>query len=141
MIRRDDQRIQLHIVGKGAKERETLVPSSLTADVLALCGDRPAEAALFVTASGRRLGPRGVNHLIKGVAKRAHVTSKVSPHWLRHAHASHALSRGASVAVVAKTLGHENVATTSIYLHAMPGEASGDSLDPDVWAAEELTNG
>ena len=48
---------------------------------------------------------------------------------------------GASVAVVAKTLGHENVATTSTYLHAMPGEASGDSLDPDVWAPEELTNG
>jgi len=49
----------------------------------------------------------------------------LSPHWLRHAHASHALDRGATVAVVRETLGHSSIAVTSRYLHAKPGESSG----------------
>ena len=35
--------------------------------------------------------------------------------------------------MVAQTLGHESVSTTSAYVHAKPGIASGDKLDPDVW--------
>ncbi|MGA2715426.1 MAG: site-specific integrase [Bryobacteraceae bacterium] len=45
-------------------------------------------------------------------------------HWLRHAHASHALDRGAPIHLVQATLGHRSVATTSQYLHARPGESS-----------------
>lgn len=48
----------------------------------------------------------------------------VSPHWLRHAHASHALDRGAPIHLVQATLGHSSVATTSRYFHARPGESS-----------------
>jgi integrase/recombinase XerD len=43
----------------------------------------------------------------------------VSPHWLRHAHGSHAIERGASLSEA--TLGHRNIATTSGYLHARAG--------------------
>ncbi|MEP0755582.1 site-specific integrase [Trichocoleus sp. Lan] len=49
---------------------------------------------------------------------------KVSPHWLRHAHASHSLDRGAPIHLVQATLGHESVATTSRYLHARPNDSS-----------------
>ena len=51
-------------------------------------------------------------------------------------HASHALDRGAPLSLVAGTLGHANVATTSVYLHAKPGTSSGDQLDPKVWEAK-----
>ena len=44
----------------------------------------------------------------------------MSPHWLRHAHATHALERGAPIHLVAATLGHASVATTGKYLHARP---------------------
>jgi integrase len=44
----------------------------------------------------------------------------VSPHWLRHAHGSHAIERGASLPEVQAKLGHGNIATTSGYLHARP---------------------
>jgi len=39
-------------------------------------------------------------------------------------HASHALERGASVALVRDTLGHASIATTSKYLHAKPTDRS-----------------
>ncbi len=55
------------------------------------------------------------------------------PHWLRHAHGSHALDRGASLAEVQSTLGHANVATTSGYLHARPDSSSGLYLDEGIF--------
>ena len=47
-----------------------------------------------------------------------------SPHWLRHAHASHALDARAPVHLVRDTLGHASLATTSRYAHARPGDSS-----------------
>ncbi len=45
----------------------------------------------------------------------------MSPHWLRHAHASHALERGAPVALVRDTLGHRSVSTTNGYRPVVKG--------------------
>jgi integrase/recombinase XerD len=53
---------------------------------------------------------------------------RVSPHVLRHCHASHALDRGAPISLVQATLGHGSVQTTGLYLHARPGESSGRYL-------------
>lgn len=57
-------------------------------------------------------------------ARRAGIEAPVSLHWLRHAHASHALDRGAPIHLVQSTLGHASVATTGRYLHARPGDSS-----------------
>ena len=58
------------------------------------------------------------------------IDSPASPHWLRHAHASHALDHGAPIHLVQATLGHSSVATTSAYLHARPGDSSARFLTP-----------
>jgi site-specific recombinase XerD len=48
-----------------------------------------------------------------------------SPHWLRHAHATHALEHGhVPIHPVQATLGHASVATTSTYLRARPTDSS-----------------
>ncbi len=57
------------------------------------------------------------------------MTSKVSPHWFRHAHASHALQKGADLELVRETLGHESIETTKTYLHAQPGKSSSYYID------------
>lgn len=56
-------------------------------------------------------------------------TSEVSPHWFRHAHASHALQKGADIELVRETLGHESIETTKTYLHAKPEKSSGYYVD------------
>jgi integrase/recombinase XerD len=43
---------------------------------------------------------------------------------LRHAHASHALDRGAPIHLVQATLGHADLRTTSKYTHARPTDSS-----------------
>jgi site-specific recombinase XerD len=45
-------------------------------------------------------------------------------HWLRHAHASHAIDEGAPITLVSQTLGHADLKTTSVYAHAKPNDSS-----------------
>src|SRR5919202_238051 len=44
--------------------------------------------------------------------------------WLRHAHASHSLDRGAPIHLVQAPPGQASVATTGRYLHARPTDSS-----------------
>ena len=62
--------------------------------------------------------------MVLGAAQRAGFEAPVSPHLFRHAHASHALDRGAPVHLVAQTLGHASIATTGRYAHARPSDSS-----------------
>jgi integrase/recombinase XerD len=65
---------------------------------------------------------------VKRAARLAGIEAAVSPHFLRHSHGTHALRRGADLATVRDTLGHESIATTGRYLHARPEKSSGDYL-------------
>jgi site-specific recombinase XerD len=64
---------------------------------------------------GGKLTERNINAMVKRAAAKAGINGAVSPHWLRHAHGSHAIDRGASLPEVQTTLGHGNIATTSGY--------------------------
>ena len=71
--------------------------------------------------------------MLKRAAAEARIDPRFSAHWLRHAHASHAIDRGAPMPVVQATLGHGNIAVTSRYLHARPGDSSGLHLDKGMF--------
>jgi len=66
--------------------------------------------------------------IVRASAARAGIKKPVSPHWLRHSHAIHALEAGAPINLVQATLGHARLDTTGIYLKARPGRGTGEYL-------------
>ena len=85
-------------------------------------------ARLQFGAPARAATKRAANYILKNAAARAGVNPAASVHWLRHAHASHAIDNGAPITLVSATLGHADLKTTSVYAHARPGESSGRYL-------------
>ena len=66
--------------------------------------------------------------IIKNAAKKAKISGDVSPHWLRHSHATTALENGADLRVIQSTLGHDSVGTTIKYTKVRPGNSSSKYL-------------
>lgn len=117
----------IEITGKGGKER--LVPLSHAAqaamkDYVAL---RSAEGAyekspwLFPShGDSGHLTRQHFARELKDLAVAAGLpATKVSPHVLRHAFASHLLQNGADLRVVQQLLGHADISTTQIYTHVL----------------------
>jgi integrase/recombinase XerD len=122
--RHNEPLILIH--GKGGRER--LVPLSGPA--------KRSIAAYRSLLEARRLGggpwlfpaDSASGHLsrqvfardVKAVAACAGISaSRVSPHVLRHAFASHLLQNGADLRVVQELLGHADISTTQIYTHVL----------------------
>jgi integrase/recombinase XerD len=123
-----DQAGQITVFGKGGKTRTVLMPSSVWSALQALRGDAGEDAPVFRSRKGGHLDESQVWRIVRKAAKRAGIEKEVSCHWLRHAHASHALDRGAPIHLVQATLGHSSISTTGKYLHARPTESSGSYL-------------
>jgi integrase/recombinase XerD len=116
---------QITVFGKGGKTRSILLPDSLWKQLQKLRGSAPAEDPVFPSRQkGAPLTDSAIWRIVKRAARRAGIELSVSPHWLRHAHASHALDRGAPIHLVQTTLGHASITTTGRYLHARPKESS-----------------
>lgn len=122
---------QVTVWGKGAKERAVLMTAGTWHEVLTL---RPPDAdpgdPVFVSRHNRPLSPVQAWRIVKMAAVRAELETAAlfSPHWLRHAHASHALDHGAPASLVRDGLGHASLLTTSLYTHARPDDGSGRYL-------------
>lgn len=116
---------QITVFGKGGKNRSIPLPTSVWKQVLRLRASAGPEDPVFRSRKkGGFLKPFAVYCIVRRAAKRAQIEASVSPHWMRHAHASHALDRGAPIHLVQETLGHASLATTSRYVHARPKESS-----------------
>lgn len=112
--------------GKGRKMRVTPITAAMVALLkpwLRERGGHPAEP-LFVSRSGTALSRDAIERRLANymeVARRncPSLGSKhVSMHVLRHSAAMRLMSAGVEQSVIALWLGHEQVGTTDIYLHA-----------------------
>ena len=73
--------------------------------------------ALFVGARGARISPVVLANALKQLAKRQGITTRMHPHALRHAFASHVLQSSGDLRAVQEMLGHASLSTTQIYTH------------------------
>lgn len=119
---------QVVAFGKGDKTRVVLLSLPTWAALSALRNGAGPDQPVFRSRKGGHLDPSQVDRIVRAAAIRAGIAGNVSAHWLRHAHASHALDRGAPIHLVQATLGHASVATTGRYLHARPTDSSGRYL-------------
>ncbi|MBZ5623085.1 MAG: tyrosine-type recombinase/integrase [Acidobacteriia bacterium] len=116
---------QITVFGKGGQTRTILLKPGVWQQLLSIQGDAGSVDAIFPSRKGRGpLDASQVRRIVYAAARKAGLEQKVSPHWLRHAHASHALDRSAPIHLVQATLGHASVSTTGRYLHARPTESS-----------------
>jgi integrase/recombinase XerD len=116
---------QITVYGKGGKTRAILLKPKVWQDLVALRGAAEPVSPIFPSRKGGALDASQVRRIVYSAARTAGFSQKVSPHWMRHAHASHALDRNAPIHLVQATLGHASVSTTGRYLHARPNESSG----------------
>ena len=113
-------------LGKGRKQRITPLTKQTVAVLrtwLAERGGHPNDPA-FPTRTGQALSRDALQRRLAEHASRASLacpslaTKTISPHVLRHTAAMRLLHAGIDTSVIALWLGHEQIETTQIYLHA-----------------------
>lgn len=112
--------------GKGRKQRITPLTASVVAVLRVWLSERvgQAEDRLFTTRTGRMLSRDALERRLAiyvATAVRGCPSlreKKITLHVLRHTSAMRLLHAGVDIAVIALWLGHEQVETTQIYLHA-----------------------
>jgi integrase/recombinase XerD len=118
----------IHVRGKGGRER--LVPLSDTARQSIAAYRAFLKKSYAKVSASPWLFPADAEsgHLtrqafardLKASAAAAGIApSRVSPHVLRHAFASHLLQNGADLRIVQELLGHADISTTQIYTHVL----------------------
>lgn len=113
-------------MGKGRKQRITPLTASTVAVLRVWLKESggPAHQPLFPTRTGTPLSRDGLERRLDKHAARAVPrcpslkTKRITAHVLRHTAAMRLLHAGVDTSVIALWLGHEQVETTQVYLHA-----------------------
>lgn len=113
-------------IGKGRKQRITPLTKATTIMLRAWLTERGGQATdpLFPTSQGRPLSrdaleARLAKHATTAAERCPSLRAKrVTPHVLRHTAAMRLLHAGIDRTIIALWLGHEQIETTQIYLHA-----------------------
>lgn len=113
IICREGMKQRLVPFGPNAKSALQNYLSQSRSSFAALCGS----GMFFTNCSGGAMSRQGFWKLIKHYAKKAGITSDITPHTLRHSFAAHMIAAGADLRSVQIMLGHSDISTTQVYTH------------------------
>lgn len=113
--------------GKGGRERMVPLSDPARQAITEWLVDRNSNKAIksstyLFPARGKsgHLTRQSVFLMLKDLAAKAGLDpSKISPHVVRHAFATHLLSNGADLRAIQTLLGHADISTTEIYTHVL----------------------
>ena len=120
----------IRILGKGRRDRELPLWKETKAVLNEWLDVRPPvnNRYLFLNARGRVMSPDGFAYILSQHVARAMLavpslkTKRVTPHVIRHSTAMTILHATGDVRKVSIWLGHADLKTTEVYLHASPAE-------------------
>lgn len=118
---------QLHVVGKGGRERVVPVDRAFFTELASyLREERPAGLttdAVFVVLRGPTLGQPLTEAGMRKIFRRHRDSSgaiRVRPHRLRHTYGTELAAAGIDLLVLQELMGHTNPETTAAYVHLSP---------------------
>ena len=108
--------LTIHLKGaKGNKDRLTIFPEKLKADLSELMALQHGNEYVFSSERGGKLTERTAQKVFENALKKAHIQKNATFHSLRHSFATHLLENGVDVRYVQELLGHQNIRTTQLY--------------------------
>jgi site-specific recombinase XerD len=113
----DLQRRSMRVIGKGNRERMVLFNHAAEQAMTAYLGMRPRtdDDAFFLSERGTRLSHNQAGKIFRLYADLSGITTRATPHVMRHSFATHLLENGADLMTIKELLGHQSLATTQIY--------------------------
>ncbi len=123
----DSKAFQVKVIGKGPKERFTLLPKQLLGDLRKYYLQHKPVTYLFEgQTKGKSMHPRSIQHFVEKNIKQIGLGGKdYSAHTLRHSFATHLLDAGTDIHTIKELLGHSSLSTTMIYLHLQQSKRAG----------------
>lgn len=104
--------------GKGKKDRYSLLsPANLQILRQYFKLYKPSDWLFPGGIAGEPLTTRTMEKIFQEAKDKAGIKKKASIHTLRHSFATHLLEAGVDICHIQQLLGHDNIQTTSIYLH------------------------
>lgn len=113
---------QVHIYGKGAKERIITICNTDVLDAIKnyiTSFKEPIETTryLFINRMNRRLSEQSVRFIINRYVEKAGIKKHLTPHMFRHSFATLLLEEDVDIRYIQQFLGHSSITTTQIYTH------------------------
>lgn len=129
------ERMLVRIMGKGRKCRYSLLSEKLLKELREYFKEyRPQKWLFEGETPGEPYSACALVKILKEAATHAGIKYRVHVHMLRHSFATHLLEQGTDLRTIQELLGHNDIKTTSIYLHVTSTHKSSipnllDSLD------------
>lgn len=114
----DSKRMLIKVVGKGHKERYTLLSKKLLPELREYYKAYRPQILLFPSyRNGKPLTYETIRSVYEKARKKARVNRGAGVHTLRHSFATHLLEAGYDIRKIQVLMGHTRLTTTMIYLH------------------------